>query len=213
MAYTIRVQNITTFRFVLGERADRYSDDAILEILSHQENCPDRDLDGAEINCIYHEADNLYCLLHELVEDPDTFILSAEYDANSLVYGNGDISAEDAVLSALATPPADMQRRFPSACPAWFTAVHESAVGDCFIGDVAIDFLVGNWDGYDKLEAIAEHPTLGKDSKAMSEFRSNFLAQHAGDEKVVLEALTKTSAWQHDYMQYRILKNGHILYW
>lgn len=212
------INSIGCFYENMGERGTRYSEEAAEIILDQYRSDEIVYLDPISIVSTYKEYDSLYELCDYLLPgDADQLIMQGLESTGMWSQPNdaGDekLDMDNMVLLLLANPPVDLEARHPGACAKWLDLVNSSAVGDCYIGDVAMDFVLLDWEGYD-LESIMDDPKYGVDSKAMAVFRSSFLNRYNYDiDQLMEEYIAELPSWQHDYSQYRILKNGHILCW
>ena len=212
------INSIGCFYENMGERGTRYSEEAAEIILDQYRGEEIVYLDPISIVSTYKEYDSLYELCDYLLPgDADQLILQGLESTGMWSQpndeGDGKLDMDNMVLLLLANPPVDLEARHPGACAKWNDLVYASAVGDCYIGDVAVDFLMLDWEGYD-LESIMNDPKYGVESKAMQTFRSSFLNRYNYDIRQLMgDYIAKLPSWQHDYSQYRILKNGHILCW
>lgn len=209
------INDLGSFYNAMGERGTRYSEESAEIILDQYRGDEITYLDPVSIVSTYKEYDSLYELCDYLLPgDADQLIMQGiEACAMWFHTSPGDLAMDDLVLKMLADPPTDLKARHPEACSKWSDLIHSSAVGDCALGDVAMDFVLLDWEGY-ALESIMDDPKYGVDSKAMAVFRSSFLNRYNYDiDQLMEEYISELPSWQHDYSQYRILKNGHILCW
>ena len=209
------INDLGTFYNAMGGRGTRYSEEAAEIILNQY--CGDDIVyfDPVTIVSIYKEYDNIYELCDYLLPGEADQLILQGIEQRSMWFNtvHGNLDMDDLVLKMLADPPTDLKARYPEACSKWSDLIHSSAVGDCALGDVAMDFVLSEWEDY-ALESIKDDPKYGIDSKAMAAFRSAFLNRYNYDiEQLMDEYISELSSWQHDYSQYRILNNGHILCW
>lgn len=209
------INSIGCFYANMGERGTRYSEEAAEIILDQHRGDEIVYLDPITIVSTYKEYDSIYELCDYLLPGNADQLILQGIEERAMWFQNapGDLAMDDLVLKMLADPPTDLKARYPEACSKWSDLIHSSAVGDCALGDVAMDFVLLEWDGY-ALESIKDDPKYGVDSKAMAAFRSSFLNRYNYDiDQLMDEYISELPSWQHDYSQYRILKNGHILCW
>lgn len=211
------IQNINTisaFCQAMGERSKKYSDAGVRYILDYY-NEMDMPvvLDSCAIASTFHEASSVYELCDNLFQDATSVILAALDNSGELWTGSTEPDASSVLDSILQDPPVELKKRYPDACDFWLSKIEEASGGDVNIADVEMDFLLKQWDEYDELNAIRHDPTYGKYSKAMQLLQDIFVTRYSYDTDSIMDYVVRQADWTHDYSGYKILSNGHILYW
>ena len=208
------INDLGSFYNAMGERGNRYTSAAVETILDQYSGDEITVFDPITIVGTYHEYDSLYELCDYLGEDADQLILQGLENLQMWTTGHQDeMDMDTLVLHILQHPPIDLKVRYPGACEKWFDWINKSAVGDVAIEDVAVDFLMADWEGYE-LGQHSDDPKYGIDSAAFRAFRSAFLNRYKYDTADFMsDYIVKLPSWQHDYSRYELLSNGHILCW